>query len=46
MVIDAVASGDVDPSIFISHSFELEDFDRAFRTQLDRDVSLKVMLQP
>ena len=46
MVIDAVASGDVDPAIFISHSFELEDFDRAFRTQLDRDVSLKVMLQP
>src|SRR3954452_4604305 len=37
MVIDAIASGDVDPSIFISHSFELDDFERAFRTQLDRD---------
>jgi 2-desacetyl-2-hydroxyethyl bacteriochlorophyllide A dehydrogenase len=46
MVIEALRSGDVDPELFISHSFELEDFEKAFRTQLDRDVSLKVMLQP
>jgi 2-desacetyl-2-hydroxyethyl bacteriochlorophyllide A dehydrogenase len=46
MVIAAIESGDVDPSIFVSHSFALEDFERAFRTQLDRDVSLKVMVKP
>ena len=46
MVIDAIAAGDIDPEVFISHSFALEDFERAFRTQLDREVSLKVMVSP
>lgn len=46
MVIDAIERGDVDPSLFISHAFALEDFDEAFRTQLDRDVSLKVLVHP
>jgi 2-desacetyl-2-hydroxyethyl bacteriochlorophyllide A dehydrogenase len=46
MVIDAIERGDVDPSVFVSHSFALEDFEQAFRTQLDREVSLKVMLAP
>jgi 2-desacetyl-2-hydroxyethyl bacteriochlorophyllide A dehydrogenase len=46
MVIDAIEAGDVDPTLFVSHEFALEEFERAFRTQLDRDVSLKVMLTP
>jgi 2-desacetyl-2-hydroxyethyl bacteriochlorophyllide A dehydrogenase len=46
LVLAALESGEVDPSLFISHSFELEEFDRAFHTQLDRDVSLKVMVSP
>jgi 2-desacetyl-2-hydroxyethyl bacteriochlorophyllide A dehydrogenase len=46
MVIDAIESGDVDPEVFISHEFGLDEFERAFRTQLDREVSLKVMVRP
>jgi 2-desacetyl-2-hydroxyethyl bacteriochlorophyllide A dehydrogenase len=46
LVIDAIERGDVDPSVFISHEFALEDFEQAFRTPLDRDVSLKVLVTP
>ena len=46
MVIDAIERGDIDPALFISHEFGLEDFEQAFRTQLDRDVSLKVLVHP
>jgi threonine dehydrogenase-like Zn-dependent dehydrogenase len=46
MVIDAIESGDINPDNFISHEFGLDDFERAFRTQLDREVSLKVMVRP
>lgn len=46
IVIDALAAGDVDPQAFVSHEFPLEEFERAFRTQLDRDASLKVLLTP
>jgi (R,R)-butanediol dehydrogenase/meso-butanediol dehydrogenase/diacetyl reductase len=46
MVIEAIENGDIDPSVFVSHTFALEDFERAFRTQLDRGVSLKVMVTP
>ena len=46
MVIEALVSGDVDPTVFVSHTFALPEFEQAFRTQLDRDVSLKVMVKP
>jgi 2-desacetyl-2-hydroxyethyl bacteriochlorophyllide A dehydrogenase len=46
MVIDAIERGDVDPALFVSHRFSLEDVEPAFRTQLDRDVSLKVLVRP
>jgi (R,R)-butanediol dehydrogenase/meso-butanediol dehydrogenase/diacetyl reductase len=46
MVIDALACGDVDPAVFVSHHFALQDFQQAFDTQLNRDVSLKVMITP
>lgn len=43
-VIDALASGDVDPEVFISHSFPLDQTPEAFLVQLDRDGSLKVLV--
>ena len=46
MVIDAIDRGDVDPALFISHEYGLDDYEQAFRTQLDRDVSLKVLVSP
>jgi 2-desacetyl-2-hydroxyethyl bacteriochlorophyllide A dehydrogenase len=46
MVIAAIESGDVDPELFISHEFALEDFQAAFDTQLDKDTSLKVLMTP
>jgi 2-desacetyl-2-hydroxyethyl bacteriochlorophyllide A dehydrogenase len=46
MVIDAIERGDVDPALFVSHEFSLDEFEEAFRTQLDRDVSLKVIVRP
>jgi hypothetical protein len=39
-------TGAIDREIFISHTFGLEDTLEAFRTQLDKDQSLKVMVQP
>ncbi|MDA0160330.1 alcohol dehydrogenase catalytic domain-containing protein [Solirubrobacter ginsenosidimutans] len=45
-VIEALASGDVDADTFISHRFSLADAGEAFRTQLDKDVSLKVLVTP
>lgn len=46
MVIAAIDRGDIDPAVFISHEFALDDFEQAFRTQLDREVSLKVLVSP
>lgn len=46
MVIDAIERGDVDPSLFVSHEFSLDDVEEAFRTQLDRELSLKVLVTP
>jgi 2-desacetyl-2-hydroxyethyl bacteriochlorophyllide A dehydrogenase len=46
LVIDALARGDVDPAAFISHRFGLADAGEAFRTQLDKDASLKVLVRP
>lgn len=46
MVIDAIDRGDVDPALFISHEYGLDEYEQAFRTQLDRDVSLKVLVSP
>jgi 2-desacetyl-2-hydroxyethyl bacteriochlorophyllide A dehydrogenase len=46
VAIAALASGEVDPSLFVSHSFRLDEFDRAFHTQLNRDESLKVLITP
>ena len=44
MVIDALANGDIDPELFISHSFPLAQTPEAFLVQLDKDASLKVMV--
>jgi 2-desacetyl-2-hydroxyethyl bacteriochlorophyllide A dehydrogenase len=46
MVIDALAAGDIDPAAFVSHTYALEDAEAAFRMQLDKDASLKVMVTP
>ena len=46
MVIDAIERGDVDPALFVSHEYGLDEYEQAFRTQLDRDVSLKVLVTP
>lgn len=45
-VVDMMAAGLIDADLFISHTFGLEDTLQAFRTQLDKDVSLKVMVEP
>lgn len=45
-VIDLMAEGKIDKDIFISHTFGLEDTPQAFLTQLDKDASLKVMVEP
>jgi hypothetical protein len=36
----------VDPELFISHTFELEEVKAAFLAQLDREGSLKVLVGP
>lgn len=43
-VIEALASGQIDPELFISHSFPLAQTPEAFLVQLDKDASLKVMV--
>jgi L-iditol 2-dehydrogenase len=45
-VIAALAAGHVDPNAFISHRFALAEIGDAFRTQLDKDASLKVLVTP
>jgi 2-desacetyl-2-hydroxyethyl bacteriochlorophyllide A dehydrogenase len=45
-VIAALAAGDVEPRAFVSHRFMLDDVSAAFRTQLDKDASLKVLVTP
>jgi 2-desacetyl-2-hydroxyethyl bacteriochlorophyllide A dehydrogenase len=46
MVIDHLAAGDVDAELFISHRFPLAEGAEAFRTQLDSERSLKVLVSP
>jgi threonine dehydrogenase-like Zn-dependent dehydrogenase len=43
-VIEHLANGDIDPELFISHTFELEEIQSAFRMQLDPDSSVKVLV--
>jgi 2-desacetyl-2-hydroxyethyl bacteriochlorophyllide A dehydrogenase len=45
-VIERLADGSVDPELFISHTFELEEVKAAFLAQLDREASLKVLVGP
>jgi (R,R)-butanediol dehydrogenase/meso-butanediol dehydrogenase/diacetyl reductase len=45
-VIDLLANGAIDASRFISHRFPLERIEDAFRMQLDRERSLKVLVTP
>jgi 2-desacetyl-2-hydroxyethyl bacteriochlorophyllide A dehydrogenase len=45
-VIAALAAGDVDAESFISHEVALDEIDEGFRTALDRDRSLKVLVTP
>ena len=45
-VIDLMEQGAIDKDIFVSHTFGLEDTLEAFKTQLDKDASLKVMVEP
>jgi threonine dehydrogenase-like Zn-dependent dehydrogenase len=46
MVIRHLADGDIDTELLISHRFQLADGAEAFRTQLDRERSLKVLVSP
>lgn len=45
-VIEMMEQGAIDKDIFISHRFGLEDTLEAFRAQLDKDSSIKVMVEP
>jgi L-idonate 5-dehydrogenase len=45
-VIEMIASGAIDPELFITHEFALDDIELAFRTQLDADRSVKVLVVP
>ena len=45
-VIERLADGSVDPEVFISHTFQLDEVEAAFRAQLDRKSSLKVLVGP
>jgi threonine dehydrogenase-like Zn-dependent dehydrogenase len=45
-VIEALARGDIAPPAFISHTFALGEIEAAFRAQLDKDASLKVLVTP
>ena len=45
-VIARLADGSVPAETFISHTFALDDFEAAFRAQLDRERSLKVLVTP
>jgi 2-desacetyl-2-hydroxyethyl bacteriochlorophyllide A dehydrogenase len=45
-VIDLLASGRVQASPVITHTFALDDIEQAFRTQLDKDISIKVQVTP
>lgn len=45
-VIALLAGDDIDPDLFVTHTFGLAEFERAFRTQADPATSMKVMLSP
>jgi 2-desacetyl-2-hydroxyethyl bacteriochlorophyllide A dehydrogenase len=45
-VIDLLASGAIKPDDFITHEFELNDISAAFKQQLERESSLKVLVHP
>lgn len=44
--IDLLASGKVDLAPLVSHRFPLEKLDEAFRTQMDAEVAIKVLVSP
>jgi 2-desacetyl-2-hydroxyethyl bacteriochlorophyllide A dehydrogenase len=45
-VIDLLASGAIKPDDFITHEFDLNDIGAAFKKQLERETSLKVLVHP
>ena len=45
-VIDLMEQGAIDKDLFVSHTFTLEETLQAFHAQLDKDSSLKVMVEP
>lgn len=45
-VIELLAAGRVQAAPVITHTFALDDIEQAFRTQLDKDISIKVQVTP
>lgn len=45
-VIELLAAGRVQAAPAITHTFPLDQIEQAFRTQLDKDVSIKVQVAP
>jgi len=45
-VLSLLASGRIQAAPVITHTFALDDIEQAFRTQLDKDVSIKVQVAP
>lgn len=45
-VIDLLAAGRVQAIPVITHTFPLDQIEQAFRTQLDKDISIKVQVAP
>jgi 2-desacetyl-2-hydroxyethyl bacteriochlorophyllide A dehydrogenase len=43
---ELLASGRVDPAPLVSHRFGLEDINAAFAAQMDKDHSVKVLIEP
>jgi threonine dehydrogenase-like Zn-dependent dehydrogenase len=41
-----IASGRVDPTSMVTHRFPLDEIDAAFTLQLDKDASVKVLVEP
>lgn len=45
-VLSLLESGRISAAPVITHTFALDDIEQAFRTQLDKDVSIKVQVAP
>ena len=45
-VIKLLAAGRISAAPVITHTFALDDIEQAFRTQLDKDISIKVQVAP